>query len=80
MTGAQDIIIPKFTPTFNCETELINVRGVINSYLITGEKLAYRQTYHGQLDFTDYLEVYSPVATTIELPFHALAAGANLLR
>ena len=73
----KDIFKPTFTPTFNCETELMSVRGIINSYLITADpKTILRKTLRGQLNFTDYLEVYSPVATSIELPFHASAALA----
>ena len=73
----KDVFKPTFTPTFNCETELMSVRGVINSYLITADPNAIlRKTLRGNLNFTDYLEVYSPVATTLELPFHASAALA----
>ncbi|WP_116106420.1 hypothetical protein [Lewinella sp. IMCC34191] len=75
--GLRDILKPSITPILNCETELMSVRGIINSYLVWSQPQSiFREAITGKLDFTDELEVYSPVATTLELPFHASAALA----
>jgi len=65
------------TPTFGCQTHIFNVSGQICSYLVTGSAdETYEQSISGNVNYSDVVEVFSPIATTIELPIHISASVA----
>jgi Secretion system C-terminal sorting domain len=85
LTGIGKILLDDFsidpsdiinvTPQFNCSYHILNVRGQINSYLINNNyNSVLSKSISGDISYDDELQVYSPVATVMELPFEASAS------
>ena len=62
------------TPNVRCNTHLVNVSGQISIYSVwAASNVSLEGELSGGVNYTDLLEVYSPTATTIELPLHVSA-------
>jgi len=60
--------------TFGATGYIANVCGIINTYLVTlTDEFTLEFELVGSLNYSDFVQVYSPVATTIELPIHVSA-------
>jgi len=75
--GISDVIDQ--TTTYSCEFNIMNVTGAMNAYAITFNDNPYlieEKIVKGTVNRADLIQVYSPVATTIELP---LSVSATLV-
>ena len=69
-----------FDPTFKCEFNIMDVTGFIEAYAITGSPDAtIEKVVNGTVNRTDMIQVYSSIATTLELPLR-VSAGLTVIQ
>lgn len=64
-------------PSYQCNYNILNITGQISAYALTFlDDLPYEKKVSGTVNRTDVIQIYTPMATTIELP---LTVSATLV-